>query len=301
MNRQILITGPGGYLGRNLAACFRKAGWRVCGAGRKRSDALDWFEPLDLRSTSIPSWPQADLFIHCAYDFAASTPAEVKNHNVEASIRILASARQSGARVIFISSMAAHAEAQSLYGKGKFKVEEFCRAHGIAVIRPGLLYGNPQGGLAGSLEKAVKRLPVLPYPHYSGAILSTCHVADACLACLALADLPAEADVGQPIIAAADRSWKFQDLLRVMAEAHGRSPLLIPVPWRMPWCALRAAELVGLRPSFRSDSLVSLAAPSPTRPTACAWASFRKLSAQTFGEPSPVREDWQPIEHQNPR
>ena len=37
----------------------------------------------------------------------------------------------------------------------------------------------------------------------------------------------------------------------------------LPLPWRPVWLALRVAEAAGLRPGFRSDSLVSLMYQNP--------------------------------------
>ena len=33
---------------------------------------------------------------------------------------------------------------------------------------------------------------------------------------------------------------------------------MVPVPWRLHWALLKSAEAVGLRPRFRSDSVLNL-------------------------------------------
>jgi nucleoside-diphosphate-sugar epimerase len=291
----VIITGPSGYLGRNLTACFRKALWRVSGAGRNSPANIDWVGKLDLAEGTCPDWPAADLFIHAAYDFSALTWSEIERRNVRMSMAILQAAKKGGAkRVLFISSMSAHAEARSWYGKGKWQVEQFCRQNGVMVVRPGLLYGAPQGGLAGVLAKMATQSPLLPYPYYPRGSLYACHIADVCLACMVLADLPSSALPEHPLVAAHERPWPFQELLKTVAKAQGRAPWLIPVPWRLPWSLLRLVEGLGLRPSLRSDSLISLASTISDfdRRALNLGLSFRPLTHLTFCDPTPIDPMW---------
>lgn len=295
MKPHVVMTGPGGYLGGNLGACFSKAGWRVSGAGRRPQAGLEWDGRLDLIAGLIPEWPAADLLIHAAYDFTAATEDEIERRNVQPSIQILRTARESGiSRVVFISSLAAHPDARSLYGRGKFRVEKVCRESGVTVIRPGLLYGAPQGGLTRSLARAVQALPVLPYPYYANAPMFACHVADVCRLCLAVGRLPQAELPTAPLIAAHDAALSFRELLSVIAAAQVRSNFLLPVPWRLPWCALRLAEIAGLRPGFRSDSLLSLASTVSRLdgPAPDLGIPFRPLTSATFSDPTPAHPAW---------
>jgi hypothetical protein len=62
----------------------------------------------------------------------------------------------------------------------------------------------------------------------------------------------------RPVTAADARPLTLGQILHILALGrHGRVTLL-PVPWRAAWLALRSAELVGLHPSFKSDSVISL-------------------------------------------
>ena len=74
------------------------------------------------------------------------------------------------------------------------------------------------------------------------------------------------------------------ELLRSLASGSGAAPRFFPVPWRIVWLGLRCAEMLGVTPPFRSDSLRSLTA-GDTDPLARATAraarygvSFRAYS-----------------------
>ncbi|MGA8922036.1 MAG: hypothetical protein WB682_02740, partial [Candidatus Dormiibacterota bacterium] len=48
-----------------------------------------------------------------------------------------------------------------------------------------------------------------------------------------------------------------------LALRQGTRPRFVSVPWRAVWLGLKGAETVGLRPSYRSDSVVSLVHQDP--------------------------------------
>jgi hypothetical protein len=66
-----------------------------------------------------------------------------------------------------------------------------------------------------------------------------------------------------PIEVAHERGWEMRELLSEIGRALGRRVSFLPLPWQFPWLGLRALELAGLRTSFRSDSLLSLAHQNP--------------------------------------
>src|SRR4029434_895458 len=78
----------------------------------------------------------------------------------------------------------------------------------------------------------------------------------------------AEGTIGQvparPITAAHERAWTFRELLTEIGRGLNKRARFMPLPWRFLWLALKAAETCGLRPKFRSDSLVSLMYQNPT-------------------------------------
>jgi nucleoside-diphosphate-sugar epimerase len=89
----------------------------------------------------------------------------------------------------------------------------------------------------------------------------------------------------RPVTAAAEQPLTLRRILHILARARNRHVTLVPVPWRAAWLALRSAEIVGLHPSFRSDSVISLMhqAPDPDfAMTRALGVSPRELTAEAI-------------------
>lgn len=200
-----------------------------------------------------------DGLVHCAYDFHAFGWDEIKRVNVDGSITLLKAAIEAGVKkLIFVSSIAAFDGCKSLYGRGKLEVEAFVRDVGGVTVRPGLVYGDTEGrGMFGSLARAV-RMPIVPVFGDGSQHFYLAHVQDLAVA---LADAIERYDLfqGRTVIAANPEPIAFRDLLNMIARGEtGRRVVTVPVPALLGLFGLKALEAMGLRPRFRSDSLVSM-------------------------------------------
>lgn len=261
MNARIAITGARGYLGSTLARHFRAGGHDVR-AWHRGAEAGSCFElGGDLNTLD---WSGVGSVVHCAYDFRARGWEAIRRANVDGTLALMRATVSRGARFVFISSMSCYDGCQSLYGRAKLAVEVEVLSAGGTVIRPGLIYGAPPGGLFATLCRAVRISPLLPmigtgnFPQYLA------HDGD-------LARLIIAASTGQvalpprPLSAANPEAFAFRDLLRTIAARQGRRVAFLRIPWRLIHSAMTCAEAAGLRLSFRADSLVGLvfANPSP--------------------------------------
>ena len=254
MSLRAAITGARGYLGSTLVRHFADAGHEAVGWHRGAGAGSRYGLGGDLRSLD---WSGVEAVVHCAYDFRACGWEEIYRLNVVGSIELMRETIARGARFIFVSSMSCYEGCRSLYGKAKLEVENSVLQAGGAVIRPGLIYGNPPGGLFATLCRAVHALPVVPmigrgdFPQY------LVHHDD-------LARLIVEVAAGnialpaRPQSAANPQPFLFVDIVKQIAALHGRRPMILPVPWRAIYLAMVCAERVGLRLSFRSDSMLGL-------------------------------------------
>lgn len=248
--RTAAVTGARGYAGSRVAAALRAAGWQV--RELTRSDA-------SLENGAAPgAFDGADLAVHCAWSFAARGRGEVTRVNVAGSTRLLDQAADAGvAQQIWISSLSAFPGCRSLYGQAKLAVEEHARSLGGVVLRPGLVWGPGAGGMVGALDRAVRRLPVIP------ALAGEVYLAHADDVGALVAHLGDAEPPTSPVVAAAHTPMSMAAILRALAAAAGRTPRVVPVPWPLVWVTLRGLELVGLRPRFRSDSVIGLVAADP--------------------------------------
>lgn len=168
----VLITGARGFLGRHIAARYKKLGYIVAGVGHDSSQfegesSLDRWVESDITLESLRRIKQTfDIIIHCAgsgsVGFSMEDPHEDFQRNVPSTSAVLEYIRQSKQRprLLFISSAAVYdaknsrriTEADDLqpvsfYGLHKKMSEELChfysRWHGmpITIIRFFSLYG----------------------------------------------------------------------------------------------------------------------------------------------------------------
>ena len=259
MTPRIAITGARGYLGSTLARHFRGQG-RTVNAWHRGAEAGSRYE-LGGNLKAL-DWDGIEAVVHCAYDFRARGWEEIRLINVEGTLDLMRETLSRRARFVFISSMSSYDGCQSLYGRAKLTVEKEVLKAGCAAIRPGLIYGDPPGGLFATLCRAVRLTPLLPMIGLGAFPQYLAHDGDLARLLLAVATgqlaLPAS-----PLSAAHPRAVLFRDLVRVIASRQGRRITFVPVPWRLIHAAMTCAESAGLRLSFRADSLVGLVFANP--------------------------------------
>ena len=271
---RIAITGSRGYLGSTLARHFRDSGHEVCGWHRGAGTGSRYELGGDPRSLD---WSGVGAVVHCAYDFRARGWDEIQRINVAGSLDLMRETLSRGARFVFISSMSSYDGCRSLYGKAKLVVEKEALKAGCAAIRPGLIFGDPPGGLFATLTRAARMAPLLPMIGLGAFPQYLAHDGDLSRLLLAVAtgqiDLPPRA-----LSAAHPKPVLFRDLVCSIARDQGRRIAFVPVPWRLILAAMTGAEMSGLRLSFRADSLVGLVfanpAPDFELPDGCSFRPF---------------------------
>lgn len=264
------ITGASGYVGSRIADRLRQQ-TRVVELRRTPRDADDIAWSLTSQDDIAAQLRQhpVSVLIHAAWDFTAVTADDIHHINVEGSRRLLASARNAGVRrIVFISTISAFTGARSLYGQSKLAVESAVAAlnvasiHGI-LLRPGLVYGASPGGVFGSIRRQIRRSKFIP-------LMGDGRAPQYLIPEETLADLVADAAfggfdslAGRPITLANPHPWPFRELVRGIARAESRTPILVPVPWRLLYAGLRTGEALGRKLPFRSDSVISFVYQDP--------------------------------------
>ena len=183
--------------------------------------------------------------------------------NVEGSRKVLEAVRAAKIpRIVFISSISAFDGCRSLYGAAKLEIEKIALDQGVLVIRPGLVYGNGPGGMFGKLTAQIRKASVIPMMGDGSQIQYLVHRED--LSAFVERYAAGEIKSAPGILTAAnEQPWRFKQLLLEIARVLDKKPKFIPVPWRLVWTGLKAAEVCGLNLAFRSDSLVSLMHQNP--------------------------------------
>jgi nucleoside-diphosphate-sugar epimerase len=200
--------------------------------------------------------------IHAAWDLRETDPRRAWERNVEGSKRVLAAALAGGVeRVIFVSSMSAYFGTSQDYGLMKLAVERAVLEAGQVVVRPGLVYGTTNGGMALTLSK-LARLPVIPvFRHATQYTLHVDDLLDAITTIVASDESPSTA-----LGLAHATPTPFREIMTALAPPGGRTPTTLVVPWRPLLWLLRAAETLRVTLPVRSDSLLGLVKPAPCVP-----------------------------------
>ena len=264
--RTYAVTGANGYLGSFLCQFIKQQNCRVISLQRSRNDKgagenSGFFSLKHLPSPQV--FKGAEVLVHCAYDPIPVSWKDISEVNVQGSIRLLQAAQAGGIKqIIYISSISAFDNCNSLYGQAKLEIEKEVVRLGGAIIRPGLIFGAKLGGFLASLKSLAIRLPVIPLIGKGDQTLYFSHIEDLCELIFELSSKP-DIFPFTPITAASEKGKTFREILTTLAHQENKSPLLIPVPWKIFWMSLKILEGAGIRMGFRSDSVISLVHQNP--------------------------------------
>jgi nucleoside-diphosphate-sugar epimerase len=275
----LLITGATGFIGYAAVQFFsRLPEYEVIAAVRKKPKDLLFplqvkiIEDLDINQES--GWNQAmaevDCVLHCAarYHIPKNPFLDIlaicRKINVDGSLMVAKAALRNGVkRFIFVSSLKVHGEEniagvpfqesdqlrpQYAYGVSKMEAElalhAFCDSQSIelTIIRPPPVYGDR---VPANFLLMLKCIDLgLPLPIKCAMNLRSYVAVENLLELIRLC-ITHQAAVGQTFLAGDDRDWNLVDLIKVLASAMQKSPLMLPISSRL----LRPlASLVGKGP-----------------------------------------------------
>ena len=159
------ITGASGFLGGELIRHFTDKGWKVKALVRtvpKTTQKNVTYAAYDLtKEIAKGSLKGCDFVVHTAYIKQDSEHPDAMNQNVVAAKNILAAAKSADVKkLLFMSSMSAHEDALSVYGKQKYSIEELFKDSQNVVIRSGMIIGD--GGIVQNMTNLMKKLHAVP-------------------------------------------------------------------------------------------------------------------------------------------
>lgn len=260
---KIAVTGASGYIGQQVLRGADKRGIStLCLTRRAPGGGRPWqkFDLDDAGEVSLPA--DIDAVMHLAAN-TEDRDASKGLAEIDAAKRLLAGAREVGARFVFVSSQAAQPDALSSYGRTKWAIERLVLQEGGTVVRPGLVFGGPRRALQGRLVDLVARHPVIPalVPSPQVQPIHIDELVDA------LFKVVTQNLKGRVFHLGADPPMSFTVFLRYISEVRlCRRRLFVPVPAIL-------VRLVTLLPLKQADSLRSLLTLKPM-PTA---ADLREL------------------------
>ncbi len=264
-----VVTGSSGLVGRELVSCVLARGYRVHAWQRgplatthDRLSATRFVLGERSRLELARDLAGVESLVHCAWDLDAFAWKDIERVNVRGSMALFEAAREAGvAKLVFVSSVSAYAGCDTRYGRAKLAVEEAVRGLGGVSVRPGIVHGDTRAGVFGRLWNSVGARFV-PLVDGGRQKLLLIHRTDLAAAIeRMLATYPRWS--GRTIVLGHPDAMTMRALLDTLARARGRTITFVPVPGRLLYAGLRAAESMGVRLRFRSDSLKTLFGPDP--------------------------------------
>lgn len=235
------VTGASGFVGGAIAGAFERSGWSVARFGRREPHRYDLAQPL-----APDAFAGLDALVHAAYAPDAD--------NVAALVRLRDAARAARvAKVAFVSSFAATADARSTYGREKFRAESELDPARDLIVRPGLVTGA--GGLYGSISRTIARFGVVPV---FGDGRQPVYLVDVDELARAVVALVTGGASGVFACASAEPIG-FRDLCEAIGAAAGRRVRCVPVPVGAALAVTGFAERVGIKPPVSSESVRGIA------------------------------------------
>jgi nucleoside-diphosphate-sugar epimerase len=254
----VFITGASGFVGSRLVKFFATRGWNVVGLVRDpgrcearknvRYIAYDLYGPLD-----ETIFEGIDYLVHTAYVKFDHAHKDALEANVNGAERLLAAARKYHVKKsVFISSMSAHDDAISVYGRQKLAIEALLNAPNDVILRCGLIIGD--GGIVRHMAGFLKSKRVVPLVDGGRQPLQIVGIHDL----LEVIERVLERDLHGRFVVANPEVYAYKELYKSMGEQLGVKPLFVPVPFFVLLAAMRAIAFLRLPLAVNEDNLLGL-------------------------------------------
>ena len=239
-DRVVTVFGGTGFLGRRIVRNLRLHGFCVRVASRHpdRGHALGPDDAqlravkADVRDQRLVADALADAYgaVNAVSLYLERGLETFHSVHVESAQRVAAQAQRAGVRrLVHVSGIGADPRSQSLYirkrGEGELAVREaFAEA---ILIRPAVMFGRDDAFLT-TILKLLNRLPLFPMFGNGQMRLQPINVEDVGEA---IAKILQREQTGPNMFECGGPSvYSYEELLRVVANAAGIKPILLPVP-----------------------------------------------------------------------
>ena len=262
MIRSVAITGATGFIGRHLAADLVARGVTVKAIIRPRSphaappDTTPVTTPLDADALRT-AFAGVDAVVHLAGVVAAVEARTYTAVNAEGTRAVATAARDAGARLIHVSSLAAAGPAPASaphreddpprpvtpYGVSKLESERIVHAtDGLRsiILRPGVVYGPTDRAVFPLFQAAARG--VLPLVGRPGAAYTFIYIDDVVRAVVAAVE---RIDAAGTVFVGHPEPVTARGLLDAIAAANGRRVRIFAIPMAVTHVAAVACDVVG--------------------------------------------------------
>lgn len=246
VTQTIAITGANGFLGNELVNYFSAQNWNVIGLVRNPdSQPNNNLNSVTYRQYSIEkplssaTLKDVDYLVHAAYiKYDAKHPDAMQTNLTGVKNLLSASRKHNLKRTIFISTMSAHEDAVSVYGKQKLEAERLFNTTRDTVLKSGLIIGN--GGIVKQMSDFMKSKHVVPLIGGGKQPLQIVAVADLAQTIATVI----QKSVSGTYVVATPEVYTYKEFYRALADHLKIKILYVPVPyWALQFAFKLAAKL----------------------------------------------------------
>jgi nucleoside-diphosphate-sugar epimerase len=258
-HRTIAVTGANGFLGSHLVNTLVNNSCNVVALVRHipklQQQKNIKFRAYDITKTIQPDMLKGvDVVIHAAYLKYDRNNPRAFEQNIEGAKNLLAVAKASGVKhCIFISSMSSHSEAESVYGKQKYAIEELFRQYGGIIVRPGLIIGN--GGIVKQMVSFMRSKHIVPLIGGGGQPVQIISIKNLTEAIFKLLSLP---QANQTYTLATTKVYTYKYLYRAISEQFKIKVFFVPVPFTLLLLLVKVLSYLPLPLAINSDNVLGL-------------------------------------------
>lgn len=254
----VAITGAGGFLGSTLTEYFADKGWQVVGLVRdphsqKSIKNVRWQAYDITRPLANDALVGVDYVVHAAYVKYGRGQTDALDVNVTGAKNLLQASRQQNVKKnVFVSSMSAHDEAESVYGKQKLAIEALFDTNRDISLRCGLIVGD--GGIVRQMVDFMRTKHLVPLigggkqPLQSVAVDDLCTVIERCF----------ERPVQGVLTIANPTVFSYKTFYQTIADVFGIKVTFLPIPLWALMGAAQAIETLRLPLGFGKDNVLGL-------------------------------------------
>jgi uncharacterized protein YbjT (DUF2867 family) len=257
--RQVVLIGGAGFIGRHLAARLARHGWRVRVTSRQAAQDRGASGRVEAVGADLRDEDQVKSAIGSAaavvnlVGIARPRQQSFEAVHVEGAARVARLAAVAGVgRLVHLSALGIGEEAPAAADRTKARGELAVRAAfpAATLVRPGLVYG-PGDHFFGRFAAMARTSPVLPVIGGGRTLFQPIHVEDAVRAIEALLDRAETA--GMTPALAGTETFTFRELLRRMLGVLGRHRPILPLPFPLAERLAAALEQLPDPPLTRED------------------------------------------------
>ena len=252
---RIAITGSTGFIGGKLVKHF-SANHQVVAMQRNECNPGGYGEVKKFDLTDEKTFSAiegADVLVHCAFIRSDRNNKNALAQNVEGTLKLARLCAEKKIHFVFLSTMSAHADALSDYGKHKFEIEQQLPKDNTCILKLGLVIGN-SGGLFNTIKSIISKSSFIPMIDGGAQPIQIVHVSDLCriIEKICSEKISGTFNIGTPKV------YQLKELYEQIALAEKKYPKFISVPYPLMNIALTVAELLPVQLPVTTENLRGL-------------------------------------------